>query len=180
MVDPQSIVDWLVKVHTCEWCGDTIYQHDKTGHWVVQKPVWRCWEIKKNGYTSKHWKHWRICATCNSKDIGGFGKWIFPVIKGLMDFPEHEALSAIMAVQPMNVPDPAVFYMDIVHGPRGWTKDVLYLDDANFRAEPNPCGEVALTPTPSKITYQVMPLVKWEAKNLNDRVYTLKERVVKP
>ena len=120
-VNPQVLVDWLVEQHRCEWCGDTISTPvNANGDSYMPQAEWRCWEVKRGGYTSKHWKH--ICSTCNTKDRGGFGRRVFPIIKEIM--PEHESLSAIMAVQPVNAPAGEIMYMDYIHGPpRGRPRD---------------------------------------------------------
>lgn len=140
--NPQRLVDWLIVQHTCEWCGGTIdHPCNANGDVYLLPPKWRCREVKRNGYTSKHWKYWRICSTCNAKDFAGFSKWIFPVIKSIM--PEHESLSAIMAVQPMGQPSGEIMYMDYIHGPdrregqvRGRTQDCVMIDDAGPAVRP--------------------------------------------
>ena len=112
---PQVLVDWLVVQQTCEWCGDTIQHYAPDGQRLVPKAEWRCWVVKKGGYTSKHWKHWRICSTCHTKDNGGFGKWVFPIIANAVMPPL--SLAALVEVQPMNAPAGEIMYMDYIHGP---------------------------------------------------------------
>ena len=111
------LVDWLIVQQTCEWCGGTIDYHDYKGQRRLAPAEWRCWKV---GHT-KHWKAWRICSSCRAKEragsggsLGDFSRWIFPVI-ALM--PEHESLSALMEVQPMNPPNAQVFYMDFLEEP---------------------------------------------------------------
>ena len=137
--DPQAYVDWLVVQQTCEWCGDTIQHYAPDGQRLVPKAEWRCWVVKKGGYTSKHWKHWRICSTCHTKDPAQFGRWIFPIIATL---PEHESLSALVQVQPMNAPAGEIMYMDFIYGPdereggvRGRRRHGVVLDD-DFNVTP--------------------------------------------
>jgi len=108
--DPQAYVDWLVVQHTCEWCGGTIDCHDGNGRRVKPVAVWCCWEVKHKGWVSQHWKHWRICTSCHTKDSGSFGKWIFPIISNVMA--EHASLDALLSVQPMSEPNAQVFYAD--------------------------------------------------------------------
>lgn len=171
-VDPKYLVDWLVIQHTCEWCdGDIVdfngeLKHGELNHAPVTQRQWRCREVKKNGYVSKHWKHWLICRRCAAPH--DFGRWVFPIIRTVM--PEHEALSAIMEVQPMNAPAGEIMYMDFIHGPdreegrvRGRMRERAVLDDEDFRVTPeharayaerpldpanyvalNLCGEVGL------------------------------------
>lgn len=147
-VDPKYLVDWLVIQHTCEWCDGDIEAFGPDENTVITpQRVWRCREVKKNGYVSKHWKRWLICRRCAAPhDFARFARWVFPIIKTVM--PEHEALSAIMAVQPMGQPNAGIMYLDYVHEPiprvgrvRGRMQDRMLLDDAG---PVNPCGEVVL------------------------------------
>ena len=150
-VDPKYLVAWLVIQHTCEWCdGDIeVFLDEDTA--ITPRREWRCREVKKNGYVSKHWKHWLLCRRCAAPR--DFARWVFPIIKNVM--PEHEALSAIMEVQPMSQPNAEVFYMDIVgdrrldhdvlDGPRGQREHGVMIDDVG---PVNPGGEVWLLPEP--------------------------------
>lgn len=137
-VDPKYLVDWLVIQHTCEWCGGTIdHPRNANGDVYMLAPKWRCREIKRNGYTSKHWKYWRVCFKCGTKE--GFEKWVFPVIATIM--PEHMSLDAIMQVQPMGLPAGEIMYMDYIHGRRegrvrGRTQDCVMIDDAGPAIRP--------------------------------------------
>lgn len=109
--NPQVLLDWLIVQHTCEWCGGNIDWYDPDGRATVPKAMWRCREVKHGGWTSKHWKHWRVCSQCHH-DFGNFSRWIFPVIKSVM--PEHMSLDAIMQVQPMGQPAGEIMYMDYI------------------------------------------------------------------
>ena len=154
-VDPKYLVDWLVIQHTCEWCDGDIEAFGPDENTVIApQRKWRCREVKKNGYVSKHWKHWLICRRCAAPR--DFARWVFPIIRTVM--PEHEALSAIMEVQPMNAPAGEIMYMDFIHGPdrrEGCVRGRMLppeharayaerpLDPANYVAL-NLCGEVGL------------------------------------
>jgi hypothetical protein len=120
--DPLAELERLIVDNTCEWCGETkLFPLDsilgRNKHLIAVAPHWCCLEEKKNGYTSKHWKVWRVCAACRS---GGtrfgtwFGRWASPVIAASM--PPHDLVSQFLQVQPMQVPQGQVFYMDFVHG----------------------------------------------------------------
>ena len=136
--DPKSILDWLIVQHTCERCGGTIDCHDAEGHWRTPTAVWGCFTEKRHGYTSKHWRYWRVCTQCYVKH--GFGQWIFPLIA---DMPEHLSLDSFIQVQPMDGPSANVFYLDFIsdreheqddaalHGRR---EHVVMLDEACLRA----------------------------------------------
>ena len=113
-VDPKYLLDWLVIQHTCEWCNGDIeaFAADENTT-VTPQRQWRCREVKKNGYVSKHWKHWLVCRKCSAP--ADFARWVFPIIKEIM--PEHMALLDIIQVQPMAQPQDHVMYMDYIHGP---------------------------------------------------------------
>jgi|PlaIllAssembly_1097288.scaffolds.fasta_scaffold28214_3 hypothetical protein len=159
--DPRAYLERLIVEATCEWCGQTHWtQEAGSTRWVTDvERGWFCREQKGNGYTSKHWRVWRVCFSC--RHSSSFDKWVFPVIANM---PEIDIMQALVQVQPMQVPAAQVFYMDLVVGPgrpgrrrhavdlaapeadrtimtvvknrqpvRGRTKHVMMLDDANFR-----------------------------------------------
>jgi hypothetical protein len=150
--DPRAELERLIVSCTCEWCGQTHWaQEAGTGRWVTDvESGWFCREQKGNGYTSKHWRVWRVCFSC--RHSSSFAKWVFPVIANM---PEVDIMQALVSIQPMQVPAAQVFYMDLVVGPRppgrrrhvgvdlaapdaertvrGRRQRAVMLDDANFR-----------------------------------------------
>lgn len=82
---PQDAIEWLVKEHTCQWCGEMDYDRGAI------TAEYCCREVKKGGYVSKEWRYWRRCGQCCRADgVGLFGKWIFPAIgqmanRGIID-----------------------------------------------------------------------------------------------
>lgn len=70
-LDMKQALEELADNCTCEVCGDML----RAG----VRRVWHCHVEKKAGYTSKHWRHRRVCWVCLN-NIGRFDKFVFPVI----------------------------------------------------------------------------------------------------
>ena len=112
-VDVLAELECLIQARTCEVCGDV---------WSETLPHhWKCRSEKKNGYTSKHWRNWRLCPNCLCKlsaiGFGGFDKFVFPVIANVPDI--QLLADQLVAVQPMQGPAPGMFYLDYRIGTGG-------------------------------------------------------------
>ena len=137
VVAPEVYLEWLATHSTCEWCGEIIGWIDPaTGQLAIKPAEWLCRVEKRGGYTSKHWRRWRVCQKCHLKGvITDFSKWIFPVIKNMPLI--GDSLAALMQVQPMGVPSGEIFYADLVERPlRGRRRERVVLDDATFYDRP--------------------------------------------
>jgi hypothetical protein len=112
-IDPLAELERLIQSRTCEVCGDV---------WSDILPrYWKCRSEKMGGYTSNHWRNWRLCPNCLCKlsaiGFAGFDKFVFPVIQNMPDI--QNLAEQLVAVQPMQLPAAQVFYMDMVVGPEG-------------------------------------------------------------
>lgn len=113
-LDPVAELERLIQARTCEVCADV---------WSEPLPrYWKCRDEKKGGYTLKHWRNWRLCPNCLCKlthglNFGGFDKFVFPVIANMPDI--QMLAEQLVQVQPMNVPQAAVMYLDYQIGPEG-------------------------------------------------------------
>lgn len=117
--DPQADLDRLIASKGCERCGCV---SDELGSGFKQ--IWRCHEVKHAGYTSKHWRYWRLCKCC----LVGFTADIFKFLPFIQSM-YSKSLEDLIQLQPMAGPSANVFYMDFVHQP-----------------VENPCGEVPVIP----------------------------------
>lgn len=116
-VDPRAELERLIVDNTCEWCGDTkLPQLTASGSIVYIQRAWLCREQKQRGYTSKHWRMWRVCDRCAWQGSLRFDKWIFPVIANM---PTENLMEQLIAVQPMQAPPPQLLYMDLLIVPQG-------------------------------------------------------------
>lgn len=118
-VDPRAELERLIVDNTCEWCDETkLPQLTDSGKSIVYiQRAWLCREQKQGGYTSKHWRFWRVCDQCACQGKLRFDKWIFPVIANMP--PMQGLMEQLVAVQPMQQPAPQVLYMDFIVGPEG-------------------------------------------------------------
>lgn len=113
-INPLAELERLIVDNTCEWCGETkLPQLTESGKSIVFiQRSWLCREEKRGGYTSKHYRYWRVCDTCACQNKLRFDKWIFPVIANM---PQANLMEQLVAVQPMQHPAPQVMYMDYVY-----------------------------------------------------------------
>lgn len=110
-IDPIAEIERLIESRTCEVCGDVWSE--------ALSRYWKCRNEQRNGYVLKHWRYWRLCPNCLTKltyNVGGFEKFIFPVIANMA---EVDVVEQLVQVQPMNVPAAAVMYLDYQIGPEG-------------------------------------------------------------
>ena len=115
-IDPRAALERLILENTCEWCGQTRWD-GREGQVPDVVSRWCCRKVEHGGYTSKHWRYWRVCFSCWNRAQGGpFANFIFPVIANM---PQQGLMEQLVAVQPMAQPAPQVLYMDYVVGPEG-------------------------------------------------------------
>lgn len=178
VVAPEVYLDWLIVQHTCEWCGgDVDWIDPKDGAVGIKPAQWMCRTVKRSGYTSKHWRFWRICQQCQFEgSFEGFSKWIFPAIKNVPMI--GESLAALMQVQPMSEPRGEIFYREIIERPlRGRRREGVMLDDAGLwldeatqdRARMNRERTVRVNPQERtiQVQYKIRPLKALETIKLD-------------
>lgn len=71
-LDTRAEIERLLKPCVCEWCGRAASeQNGEEGRvrLVPITPVWCCHKEKHGGYSSKHWKFWRVCKLCFFNDV---------------------------------------------------------------------------------------------------------------
>jgi hypothetical protein len=107
---------------------------------------WLCREIEHGGYTSKHWRVWRVCDACRSH-VPRFGEARphvrlperHPLLRRYAEVginPEYYGRGVVDAAQ--DKADATALVCAVLKNRepvRGRTKHVMMLDDANFRLE---------------------------------------------